>query len=360
MKQIVCITGLISQPRFVKRVQTLLMADYDVTVYGYSRDGYNVNNLPKSIKVINKGVQKDGGDYLSKFIGGYKDVKQLTESYKGKDVVFYSFSFLTAFWFYLKRVNYIYEISDILYGYKKMRFIEPFVRFLDKRVIAKSVLTIMTSEGFRKYFFGEKNLANVLVQPNKVSSNILFEKRNVKRIGDSVNFSFIGAIRYFDTILRFAKVIGKKFPNHYFHFWGDSSVSSTFMEECKEYKNVIFHGRFRNPEDLDSIYSQTDIVVACYENSNLNERIAEPNKMYEAILFCKPVVVQKNTFVADRVQSLKCGYTIDAYKDSEIEKFVASLSRDEMESISKSDLSFDIKTLLDNPYVIIDRLQELS
>lgn len=58
MKQIVCITGLISQPRFVKRVQTLLMADYDVTVYGYSRDGYNVNNLPKSIKVINKGVQK--------------------------------------------------------------------------------------------------------------------------------------------------------------------------------------------------------------------------------------------------------------------------------------------------------------
>lgn len=98
MKQIVCITGLISQPRFVKRVQTLLMADYDVTVYGYSRDGYNINNLPKSIKVINKGVQKDGGDYLSKFIGGYKDVKQLTESYKGKDVVFYSFSFLTAFW----------------------------------------------------------------------------------------------------------------------------------------------------------------------------------------------------------------------------------------------------------------------
>lgn len=359
MKKIICITGLTTQPRFIKRVQTLLSAGYSVTVYGRNREGYVGNALPDGVEFFDKGMQKDGQDYLSKLFAGFADVKELTKKYKGQDVVFYSFSLLTAFWFYLRKANYLYEISDILYGYKRLGILEPVLKRLDKRIIKRSKLTIMTSEGFKRYFFGEKPIDNVIVQPNKVNANIQLGLREGKVIGDSINFSFIGAIRYFDTILRFAKVIGEKFPNHKFHFWGDSSFGNAFKEECKEYSNVVFHGKFKNPEDLISIYNKTDVVVACYENTNLNERIAEPNKMYEAILFCKPIVVQKNTFVASRVQEYKCGYAIDSYKDTEIEKFVKSLSRSEMEAISKSELNVEIAELLDNPKAIIERLERV-
>lgn len=360
MKRIVCITGIASQPRFIKRVQTLLSAGYDVTVYGHNREGYVGNILPEGVEYFDKGMQVDGQDYLSKIKDGYKDVKELTHKYKGQDVCFYSFSFLTAFWFYYRKANYIYEISDILYGYKRLGKIAPVMKWLDKKVIKLSKLTIMTSEGFKNYFFGDQPVSNVLVQPNKVNSNIHLETREAKLIGDDIKFSFIGAIRYFDTILRFAKVVGEKFPKYQFHFWGDSSFGKAFREECSDYSNVVFHGKFKNPEDLNKIYSQTDIVVACYENTNLNEKIAEPNKMYEAILYCKPIVVQKGTFVADRVTEYKCGYAINAYSDEEIEEFIRTLSRNDMLDISKTELQVETTELIDNHAAIIERLRTIA
>ena len=66
MKRIVCITGLTTQPRFIKRVQTLLSAGYQVTVYGRNREGYVGNALPEGVEYIDKGMQIDGQDYLTK------------------------------------------------------------------------------------------------------------------------------------------------------------------------------------------------------------------------------------------------------------------------------------------------------
>ena len=81
----------------------------------------------------------------------------------------------------------------------------------------------------------------------------------------------------------------------------------------------------KNPEDLNSIYSNVDIVVACYEAENLNERIAEPNKLYEAMFFCKPIIVSKDTFLANQVNENKFGWVVDAYNDAEIIEFVKNI-----------------------------------
>lgn len=359
IKRVVCITGIVSQPRFVKRINSLVEAGFDVIVVGYDRGIYKDNKLPECVPFINKGSQIDGGGYLSKIVSGYKDVTELIEKYSNDETIFYSFSFLTAIWFYCKKAKYIYEISDILYGYKKMKIIQPFMKWLDRNIIKTSFFTIMTSEGFKRYFFGDKKMDNIMVQPNKLSNKLKLntERTVFKPNIQSLNFSFVGSIRYFDTVLRFAKVIGKNFPQHKFHFFGDSKSVADFKEQCSEYDNVIFHGAFKSPEDLECIYSQTDIVVACYENSNLNEKIAEPNKMYEAIYFCKPIVVSTNTFLAQQVEKYKCGYAINAYSDKDIIDFIKKLRADELISISQDELAVNVKSLIDQPDTIIDRIR---
>ena len=360
IKRVVCITGAISQPRFVKRVNGLVEAGFEVIVVGYDRGIYKDNKLPKEVTFINKGTQIDGGGYLSKVVSGYKDVEELIFKYNNAETVFYSFSFLTAVWFYSKRAKYIYEISDILYGYKRMNIIQPLMKCLDRKIVKFSFLTIMTSEGFKQFLFGEKKLENIIIQPNKLSSKFnLTAKRSVLKPNiQSLNFSFVGSIRYFDTVLRFAKVVGKCFPQHKFHFFGDSKFTSEFKEQCGEYENVIFHGAFKNPEDLENIYSQTDIVVACYENLNLNERIAEPNKMYEAIYFCKPIVVSTNTFLAQQIEKYKCGYAINAYCDKDIVDYISDLNVEKLISISQNEFDFDTSLLIDQPNVIVDKIRE--
>lgn len=362
IKRVVCITGIVSQPRFVKRVSSLVEAGFDVVIMGYDRGIYNNNKLPKEVSFINKGTQKDGGGYISKIKCGYNDVVEIIRTFKDDETVFYSFSFLTAIWFFFYRTKYIYEISDILYGYRRMRIIQPIMKWFDKKIIKFSLLTIMTSEGFKHYFFGDKEVHNIIIQPNKVSSKLKLRlgRKILAPNMSSLNFSFIGAIRYMDTILRFAKIVGTKYPQHKFHFWGDSNLASEFKKQCKEYSNVLFHGAFKNPEDLEMIYSETDIVVACYENSNLNEQIAEPNKMYEAMFFCKPIVVSTNTFLARQIEKCKCGFVINAYEDKWIIDFIEGLHSDDLIFISKKELDLDIKSLTDQPNIIINRIKEIN
>lgn len=196
---------------------------------------------------------------------------------------------MTAVWFLLRRVKYFYEISDIQYGYNKMRIIQPILKFLDRFLIKKSALTVMTSLGFYRYFYGDKKVKNVIVQPNKVNSKLTQCKRCVVSPNMAhLRFSFVGSIRYFNTVLRFAKVVGKYYPQHLFNFYGDSSFVDAFKAECREYPNVIFHGSFKNPGDLEEIYSNTDVELLVMRMKTLTSVLLSLIKCMKQCSFVSP------------------------------------------------------------------------
>ena len=64
----------------------------------------------------------------------------------------------------------------------------------------------------------------------------------VPRSIDSLNFSYVGAFRSPNTIFRFARIIGEKYPNHQFHFYGDSIFRNEVIEIANSFDNVKYHG----------------------------------------------------------------------------------------------------------------------
>lgn len=360
-RKIVFIIGSISQPRVIKRINSFINSGYEVEIYGFDRGKYNVNAEIKGAKINIVGKQEDGKNYISKIKQSYSLHKKLNEKYKSEDTIFYFFSFMTAFFSLFFSYKYIYEISDILYGYRKFKPVEWLFKIIDKKMIKKSILTIMTSEGFKDYFFGDKIINNIVLQPNKLSPYFLDVNRNNIDFSynkDNISFSFIGAFRYPNTIFRFAHVIGKHFPQHKFKFYGDSSLTDQVKDIAKLYANVEYYGEYKNPDDLLAIYNEVDFIVACYDVDGLNERIAEPNKMYEAIFFKKPILVSSNTFLAKQVEKYKSGYAINASKDDNIINFINSLTdngikeiKDNIEKVNAMDL------IDDNAKQIINKLQ---
>lgn len=360
--KIVIIKDSLSQPREIRRVIALSKTGFQLKVYSYDRGEYNCNKLPKDIEEIILGNLENGKNYISKLFTLAKDVKKIVKYEGEKDVLYYSFSYINTFFLNMLNVNYVYEIPDILYGYNKFKYIRPIMKAIDKMLVKKSVATIMTSQGFYEYLFNAKQ-KNIIIQSNKLNSIFWEKDRLYRKFEDvkSIKFGFVGAIRYPNTILRFAKVIGKKFPQHYFYFYGESAnYSEQFKNETKQYTNVIFKGRFKNPEDLSSIYNNIDIVVCCYENKSLNECIAEPNKLYEAMFFCKPIIVSSQTFLEKQVRKYKCGYAIDAYSDEEIVKFINSLNVNDLNEIASNDLRLSELELIDNENIIIDKVKSLN
>lgn len=355
MKKIVFI-GAQNQPRMIKRILSFYEKSYKMEVYGFDRDRFHgENKLPSDITIHRFEKTEDGGKYIRKLFLYVKQVYNVYKKHKKENVVFYSFSILPSFFLYLFGChNYIYEISDIIYANFKNPFIRSIIRKIDQKLIKRSAATVMTSEGFISYLFKDNEPDNIIVLPNKVSSFFSGIAREMVPISGTVRFAFIGWLRYPNTIFRFAEIIGKHYPNYSFKFFGDSNYRDQAAELANKYGNITFSGSFRNPEDLKNIYEQVDVVISCYDTSTINERIAEPNKLYEAMFFCKPIVVSPGTFLANQVARYKCGYTLDASCDSNIYSFLDSVNIEELNNIGSMLYRMKKEQLIDNPSPLLD------
>ena len=355
--KIVFLLESISQPRCIKRINSFIAGGFDVDIYGIDRGKYNENACVsgKNITIIDK--QTDGKNHLRKFINNLKAIKKITETYDKSDTLFYSFGYALSLSLKLNGCkNYVYEISDILYGYKKFEFLMPLFKKLDIFLIRKSKLTVMTSEGFANFFFRNKWPDNIIIQPNKLNVFFLDKQRpsiNFDLNSHKLRFAYVGAFRYPNTVFRFAKIIGEHYPQHEFHFYGDSTLTKEVILISEKYDNVKYFGPFKNPDDLISIYDNLDLVVACYDIQSLNERIAEPNKLYEALFFNKPIIVSEKTFLSKKVKDIECGYIIDASKDETLINFIDSLKNEDINSKRKNISKIKKQEIIDDDSIMI-------
>lgn len=357
--KIVCIVAALSQPRCIKRIKALYEDGYEIDVYGYRRGLYEVNEYPSEIKVNELGHAVSGKGYVKKFFNNLKNIKRIIQKYP-TDTIFYGFSFDIALSLLLHKRKFIYEISDIVYAYYNSLILKRLFRFIDKRIIKKSALTVMTSEGFKNYLFPNSNVNNVVIQPNKVSPLLKKIDRKIKEFNNNkITFAYIGAFRYPNTIFRFARIIGEFFPHYEYHFYGNSNLTPLVIELTEKYSNVKYFGAFKSPEDLENIYSNVDVVTACYDNMGLNEQIAEPNKLYEAICFCCPIIVSENTFLGEKVNELNVGYVINPNNDASIINFINDLNKDELLNISRNELYMNADEYIDSPAAILEKIRSI-
>jgi len=363
-KRVVFLLESISQPRCIKRIKSFISNGYDVDIYGIDRNLYNINAEIDGIKIKIIDKQHNGSQYLYKTLNNLNALYSIYKIHKNNATIFYSFGIsLTLSLRLIGCKNYIYEISDVLYGYSKLNIIRGLFWKIDKYLIRKSKLTVLTSEGFAKYFFKSQLPENVIIQPNKMDPKFWKSERlaSVESVfKNKLIFAYVGAFRSPNTIFRFARIIGQKYPDFEFHFYGDSHITNEVKKLSDSFENVKYFGPFKNPDDLSSIYNRINVVVACYDIQDLNERICEPNKLYESLFFIKPIIVSKNTFLADRVSQFGCGFAIDASNDQSIISFLNSFSIEMAEKIINHLREIKLSEMIDdNSNNIISYLKTL-
>ncbi len=358
MNKIIFIVQQLSQPRCIKRIESVIEVGYNYQVFGFKNGLYenNLNDLKFKInesRIIDKNYSR-----FRKIVEYYKFIYKIIKQADESDII-YTFGFeIGTIVSFFKKNRMIYEEADISAARFKNDLIRKALIWLDKRTIKNSILTVFTSNGFKKYLYGENCPFSdkILLLHNKLHNSFLIKTRpSVRKINlDKINFGFIGLIRYPNTILRFARVVGEFFPNHSFHFWGDAEGDCLSYVDWERFNNIYFHGSFSNPEDLDRVYSEIDINIACYDTNSGNVRIAEPNKLYESIFFYKPLVVSEGTFLEERIKELGVGFSLNSSKDNAIFDFIQKLdysmiskSIDSMKKIDKEDLISDSNELIE-------------
>ena len=359
MKTLVFIALQLSQPRCIKRIETFHNAGFPIKVYGFDSGLYSstLKKLPFEVEEIITRDKNIGKLQKIKFFSS--TIKRIIKENK-ENSIFYFFGYeIASFAWFNGCKNYIYEEADVTASRSKNNIIRRILLTIDRAIIRKSKLTVFTSQGFVKYLFGEKPPQNITLMPNKLSTYFNAEKKaevvlSKMDIGH-IKFGFIGLIRYPNTIIRFAKVIGKHFPQHEFHFFGDAEKKEYIDEELCSYKNVVMHGAFENPKDLQNIYSKIDISIVCYDTASGNVRIAEPNKLYESIFFETPIVVSSGTFLEDRVKEYNVGYAIDSSKDDNIIDFVNNITKQNINAVIERMKGIPYMELIDSSDDLIEK-----
>lgn len=360
---IIFVAPQLQQPRVIRRINTVYSAGYPIKVYGFD-SGIFSENLKSISFPVTEVIRRDKKDSkIKKALCFIKTLRRIKRE-NSKDDVFYIFSAeMGNFSWVLRNRKTIYEEADIMGASFSKPILRKLFKIIDKGTIRRSLLTVFTSEGFIDYTFGDSIPDNILVIPNKLNSKFFNAERKAEVVQSPIDvnhikFGFVGIIRYPNTIVRFAEVIGREFPQHEFHFFGDPDVAS-YVDNVKKMPNVFLHGPFINPVELPAIYSQIDIVISCYDIRSCNVRVAEPNKLYEGIFFETPIVVSKDTFLAKKVEHINAGYAIKADDDQSIIDFVKSIRVSDLKQYQESEKKIEWVELIDNTEPFLERIESI-
>lgn len=328
--QIVFFVNIIRQARCIRRIQDFINRGYNTKIFGFDRHGDNRSIPLFPHEII--GQIHSTSSYFQRMRMMCSAINSVLKS-QDRNAVFYIFSLDVAIAYILAgglKYKYIYEVSDLMELEVNNKILSRVLVSINRFIIKHSIETIMTSLGFAKYYFGENIPSYIYILPNKLDRSVLSLPRPEARVFNSQNISigFTGAIRN-KSIYQFINVVGNYFPNIRLHFYGiftdDKVYGEKIRNSIEKFDNVEYLGPFNNPQDFPEIYSHIDLVLCLYTDKG-NDRVLEPNKLYEALFYEKPIIVSKSTFTGDYVDRCGIGYTVCGENPDDIISLLKSIT----------------------------------
>lgn len=212
--------------------------------------------------------------------------------------------------------RYIFDIRD--YTLEKYTYFKNLVMSL----VDHSCLTAISSKGYMKWL---DDSPKIYINHNITVDNVGHFKAPVYNQNSPIRFSFVGNVRLDTQTKAMLISLGrsKRFEQHFYGRVLTKCDIDQIVSE-KRLSNVTIHGPF-NVDEKDSIYARTDLINAVYANSEKEEDIPLgdstplPNRLYDALVFFRPIVASKGTYLAELVSRYNLGINVNGF-DKGIEK----------------------------------------
>ncbi|MDD5606584.1 MAG: glycosyltransferase family 4 protein [Candidatus Pacebacteria bacterium] len=163
--------------------------------------------------------------------------------------------------------------------------------------------------------------------------------RNIENVKKNKKFiiGYFGLVeknRGFDMIIN---IVSKKANRNKMNLivFGEGPYMENIIRKIKNenIQNVRINKKIYYKKALEE-FSKCDITFALYDPKVPNYRYSSPNKLFEAMMFGKPIIVNKNTSMDKIVEYHKCGIVVDYNNEEEIEKAIFKLIKLKTKSVN--------------------------
>jgi glycosyltransferase involved in cell wall biosynthesis len=206
------------------------------------------------------------------------------------------------------RNKYIFDIRD--YSLESNSIFKNRVM----QLVECSKFTTISSKGF---FVWLDPSPKFIINHNITYIDLHYQRVSFFKAGKQVNITFVGNVRL-DGQTSAMLVNMRNNPLYNFGFVGRMLSECDLLDVCEKnsIKNVHIKGAFTE-DDKPDIYSQVDIINAVYANSSENIRLADstplPNRVYDAVIFKRPIVASRNTYLAEVIAEYDLGFAVNGY-----------------------------------------------
>lgn len=208
----------------------------------------------------------------------------------------------------------------------------------------------LTSMKFYDVHYSQLISKNKVIYTPNVPNTDVFKNYKHKAEG-KFTIGFIGGIRYLNQmkmLVDAAEVADCKVV-----FAGAGGTSTDYEEisnYCIKKDWVDFTGKYDYNSQISELYGRVDCVYAVYDANNPNVRIALPNKLYEAVYCELPIIVSKNTYLSEVVESLGVGISVGYNSTDELINALHKLKNDEYYKAIRSKCDLAKKELVNGSW----------
>ena len=325
-------------PRFIKQIN-FLAKSRDVHVLHFKRAC--LKDLPESLYAKNVNIEclfkiKNLTAYtiFNRFFQYVKSIKRLNQIFRDNNFKIIIFNNIDMYVLFavstiFKKIDItkIIEISDLIYLHEKNNLISKIFKFLEKIFFKKIDKAIFTSPKFFTEYY--KNIFNgdYFILENKPLSNAMPNIESHKK-NDNIVIGIVGLLLQLETYQYLFEFV-KNNDSYKVHVHGKGLYEKEINEYAKNNKNIEFFGEYNFFEDSSNIYSSLDIIYMPYslKIQSLNNKLALPNKLYEAMYFKVPIITSRHTFLGEIVKKYGIGQQIDYSDKTEIKNAIELIVR---------------------------------
>ena len=349
-------------PRFIKQIN-FLSVNNEISVLYYFRDYMKDLSTEYSYNVIfNSSMGSiSNGNYLKRIYDYFKSFRQLRKILKKNKydtLIVNNIDTLALFKlnsiFKKKQTQVIIEISDLIsHAYtnsiksKVMKNIDKFMfKFVDKLIVTSpKFYDIYYNKIFkRKYFLLENKPLSTMI-PLKI------DKKN----NEKVIIGIVGLLLEDQPNKTLFKTV-KNDKRYEVHIYG-KGVFQKFVEEyANKYENIKYFGEYNFFKDSARIYSSLDILYMPYDTTTgfLNNKVALPNKLYEAMYFQVPIITSSGTYLGEIVDKYGLGTTLKCCDGEILNTVIENISMNKKIFLKNfKELETNLY-LADNDYILLE------
>jgi len=305
-------------PRFVKQIN-FLSTRYNVSVLYYTREYMKDLSCEYSNNVVlsqSLGTVSNANyvKRIGKYINSFMQLKKILQKSSYDILIVNNIDTLALFKISTlsKRleITRVMEISDLRshtytedIASKVMRTIEKYMfRFVDKLIVTSPKFY---DKYYKNMFYGE-----AFILENKPLSTMI-PQRLKKLENDKIIIGIVGLLlqgKPYQTLLEATK----NDDRYEVHIYGKGIFEDLIKEYSHTYRNIKFFGEYNFFQDSAKIYSTLDILYMPYDTTNgsLNNKVAVPNKLYEAMYFHVPIITSKESYLGELIEGFNIGKTI--------------------------------------------------